>query len=246
MKRTKIMWGLVCLAVAALIILTATGVLSFSIFSGITTAKLVWTIIVGFFFIGSLISLSFEGIVITGGILLKMYESVLGFEISIPILIIVMILLIIAYNLLVPERIRHHKNSCGPHKHYHHGEEHWETSVSEEDGERIYVKNSFNGMTKYINSKNFKEAVVDNSFGGFEIYFNNAEVPDGKAVLEMNSRFGGVEIYIPRNWKVLNNMRSQMGGVEEQPMVLAEGEVPPVELNLCGSCAFSGIEIIRL
>lgn len=255
MKRKNIFWGIVCLALAVLIILSTTGVLSIPLFAGISTGKLIWTLILTIVLIGSLASLSIEGIIIPAGILVKMYETQLGISISVPLLIIVMILLIMASHLLIPfGKIKHPCSSRPqphpqPHPHPHpdkNNPETWSKEVIDGDGECIRMKSAFNGVTKYINSTNFKRAEIDASFCGFQIYLNQAKAPSGQAEIYMDSKFSGIDLYIPYNWKVVNHVDAVMGAVEESPMILPEGETYPVELVLTGHTAFSGVSIKRI
>lgn len=264
MKKGNIFKGVICLLLAIFVILLATGKLSFALFAGLSTAKLIWTIILGIIFIGTIISMEFDGSVIFGGILLKMYEDELGFHISVPMLILVMILLIMAINFLMPKK--HHKNN----REHHHGETHTDdTGASEdyyledEDGSYIYARSRFTGISKYITSNNFEEAVIDSQFGGVELYFNNAKVPSGHALIELQTKFSGVEIYIPKHWKVVRELRVSMGDYHEDPMIpestsYAENydemngngtvtEVEPsVTIHLVGHTEFGGVKINRI
>lgn len=250
MKRKNIFWGIVCLALAVLIILSTTGVLSIPLFAGISTGKLIWTLVFTIILIGSLASLSIEGIIIPAGILVKMYETQIGISISVPLLIIVMILLIMACHFLIPSGKIKHPCSSRPHPHPHphpgSNPETWSKEVIDGDGECIRMKSTFNGVTKYINSTNFKRAEIDAAFCGFEIYMNQAKVPSGQAEIYMDSKFSGIDLYIPYNWKVVNHVDAVMGAVEESPMILPEGETYPVELVLTGHTAFSGVSIKRI
>ena len=233
MKARNRLWGIVLLVVAVLVFLTATGLLSIPALTGISTAKLVWTIILGVILIGSIISFSYEGIIISAGILLKMYESYLGISISVPMLIIVMILLIVALNFLIPEKARN-RNKC-------------DNAVfsEEENANYIYIKTKFNGTTKYIESKNLEEVEVEAAYGGCEIYMTRADAPSGKITMNLSIKGAGTDIYIPQNWRVVNNARFTLSGYDEDPIVLGEGEKPPVTLYLNGKVKQSGFSISR-
>ena len=108
MKKKNVLWGILCLGLAVVIILSVAGVLSIPIFAGISTGKLIATVILGIIFLSSLANLTIEAVIISGGVLLKLYEEQLGFHISVPMLILVIFLLIMAYNFLVPAYCRHH------------------------------------------------------------------------------------------------------------------------------------------
>lgn len=243
MKKNNITKGIVCILLAVIIFLAATGKLNITLFAGIPTNKLVWTIILAVLGIGSLISCSWEGVIIAGGILVKMYDTQLGFEISTPILIIIMILLIIACNSFFDrpdKKIMKQTVIDGKGSYIE------KRNEDSDNGEILYYRNRFNGMTKYINSENLKEITVDSRFGGFELYLKDALVPSGQVVLDIRAKCSGIEIYIPHNWTVVNNMRTIMCGVEESPRCLEEGETSPVELIITGKADKSGIDIKRV
>lgn len=247
MKRTK---GIACLVLAIVILLIVTGVINLPI-TGISTGKLIATIILGIIFIGTIISLSFDGTVIFGGILLKMYEKELGFHISVPVLIIVMILLLVAVDNLTPK-----KRKKGTHtKSYI--DENGEVVIerdnsgleyveeSSEEGSHIYVRSRFNGICKYITSEDFQDAIIDSQFGGVELYFNNAKVPSRCAVVDLDTKFAGVEIHVPKNWRIERELRVSMGDYSEEPIVLEDGEEAPVVLVLEGHVEFGGVKVSR-
>lgn len=259
MKKGNIFWGFVCLSIAVVIILSFTGVLSIPFFEGISTGKFIATVILLIILISSLSSLTIDPAIASIGILIKLYDEQMGFHVSTQLMIIVIILLIAAYHLLFPRRHRRinpapqpgprpQQGPCpGPQPGRNYGpQDAFKSNVTQDDGDYVTCKNYFNGITKYINSKNFKGATIDSAFGGTEIYFTNAEIPSGHATLEIHSKFGGVSIYVPHNWKITNRINSVMGAVEEAPMILAEGESWTVELELIGDTSFSGVEIKRI
>lgn len=245
MKRKNIFWGILCLALAVLIILTVTGTLNIPFLSGVSSAKMIWSIILFAILIGSLSSASIEGTIISAGILVKLYDKELGFNLSIPVLIAILVLLIMAFHFLFPGGIGHKKPSRynggpkeGPHPPVN--------DVREENNEYVNVRSTFNGVTRYINSPNFKRAEIESAFGGIQLYLNGATVPSGRAEIDINSKFSGVEIFIPYNWNIINHVNSTMGAVTEVPIILRDGEVSPVDLILTGSAAFCGVDIKRI
>lgn len=235
MKKGNRVLGIFLLVIAIAIFLTATGILNVPAFIGISTAKIVWTVILGAMFFGSLATQSYEGMIIAAGILLKMYEDYLGISISIPILIVVMILLIVALNCIFPEKKGHHNRPNGGRDVY----------TEDENAEYIYVRTSFNGITKYIESKKLREVEVKASFGGCELYMTRADALNGEITMNLNVRGAGMDVYIPRNWKVVNDADLTMSGYDEDPIVLDEGETPPVTLHLIGKVRESGISVSR-
>lgn len=237
MKNKKSLWGIVCLALAVIVFLNAIGLFKVSFIPGVSTMKLIITVIVAYILLKSLIKFSYEGIIICCGILLKMYEGLLGISIKVPLLILVMILLILACEFIF---------SSGNNMRFEFDTEKREVhSVDEEEG-YLRIKNHFGEITKYVNSEEFNAAIIDNAFGEVAFYLNNAVVKDGKATVNVVSRFGEVNIYIPKNWLVKNDVKSVFGDMNEGPMMLGDGETPEVELVIKGRSRFGEINIIRM
>ena len=235
MKKGNRVWGIFLLVIAIAIFLTATGILNVPAFVGISTGKIVWTVILGVMFFGSLATQSYEGMIIAAGVLFKMYEDYLGIHISIPILILVMILLIVALNYIFPEKSGHHDRPNGG----------MEVYTENENAEYIYVKTRFNGIAKYIESKRLREVEVNAAYGGCELYMTKADALNGEITMNLNVKGAGMDVYIPRNWRVVNDADLMMSGYDEDPIVLDEGEASPVTLHLIGKVRQSGMSVSR-
>jgi predicted membrane protein len=59
--------------------------------------------------------------------------------------------------------------------------------------------------------------------------------------LEVNSVFGGVEIIVPGNWRVQNDITAVLGGVSDRRPFVA-GDADKV-LRIHGSAVFGGVEV---
>lgn len=249
MKNKNIGKGIVCLLVAAVIILASAGWLNFAIFAGMSAGRLVASIIIGVILIGAIIDKDLDAVIIFGGVLLKLLEKQLGLHIKITVLVAVIILLLMARNFIFPKkkssRLEAMDNVNGVNFITDENANGNRVSVSEEDGSYIYEKNRFNGIVKYITSDNFKKAQIESQFGGVELYFNNAMVPDGHAEVELDTKFSGVDIYVPRHWTVVNNLHNKMGDVSIDEMI-DDAEGMPVELVLSGYTEFGGVKVIRI
>ena len=249
MKNRNIGKGIVCLLVAAVIIMASSEWLNFAIFTGLSTGRLVASIIIGVILIGAIIDKDFDAVIIFGGVLLKLLEKQLGLHIKIPVLIAVIILLLMARSFIFPKkkssRLDIMDDGNGVHLITDGNASGNRVSASEADGSYIYEKNRFNGIVKYITSDNFKKAQIDSQFGGVELYFNNAMVPDGHAEVELDTKFSGVDIYVPRHWTVVNNLHNKMGDVSIDEMI-DDAEGMPVELVLSGYTEFGGVKVNRI
>lgn len=97
------------------------------------------------------------------------------------------------------------------------------------------------GGAKYIKSDDFEYAELKCRFGGMEVYFDEATLHEGKGLVCIDSSYGGVELYVPKDWKVVNDINVAMGAVEfmNEPV----GENPNKELRLIGNVSLGAVEI---
>lgn len=98
----------------------------------------------------------------------------------------------------------------------------------------------FGGGARYVNTDKLEEAKLKCRFGGMEVYFDNAELLGDKALIDVDASFGGVELYIPKKWEVVNNMRMAMGAVE---YVGERDEEAEKVINLVGNVSFGAVEV---
>lgn len=91
-----------------------------------------------------------------------------------------------------------------------------------------------------MNSSNLRQVEAECSFGAMKLYLDNVSVPSGEAVVSLDVSFGGIELYIPKNWTVEKRIDTAFSGMEEN-----EGSSPDgtVTLILDGSVHFGGISI---
>ena len=116
------------------------------------------------------------------------------------------------------------------------------SSGTSADESEVYARANFGSTIKYVNSKNFKRAFVNCSFGAAKMYFDNACIAGEEAEINIEASFCGIELFIPREWQVLDEMDHIMGGVEEKNPQRHSVNGPRVRLT--GHMKFSGIEII--
>jgi predicted membrane protein len=115
-------------------------------------------------------------------------------------------------------------------------------SSSAEDENNVYIKASFGSTIKYVNARALTRAYVDCSFGSVKAFFDNATVADGGAVIEIDNSFGGMELYIPREWRLIDDINRTFGGVDIKNPEHERSGGPVVRLT--GNVNFGGVEII--
>jgi len=104
----------------------------------------------------------------------------------------------------------------------------------------------FSGSERRVESQNFEGGKVEAVFGGIELDLSGAAItlPERRVVLEANAVFGGIEIRIPRTWRVERQSEAVFGGFSDKsvPPRPEPGFDPPT-LVIRGSAVFGGIEV---
>lgn len=88
--------------------------------------------------------------------------------------------------------------------------EHGDTSKINKD--KIDDISIFGGGTKIISSNNFRGGNITAIFGGSEINLINCQLAEGDNVLDVLCIFGGTTIILPKEWNVVINVTSILGG----------------------------------
>lgn len=117
---------------------------------------------------------------------------------------------------------------------------------SHTDGEHIYHMNRYSGAQKYIDSQNLKSVEIINKCGGMEVYLDKAGAAGSVVQMRIECFAGGMEIYIPRSWKLENNVRCFAGSIEEPAEMRMDEAVNDVTLVLTGEIKAGAVEIIRV
>jgi len=233
MKKEKIFWGVFFVAAAIFLIVSNLGLLP-----NIGVFKLIITVFLASILIKSIVKVNFGGILFPLAFICILYDYELGITAITPWPVLGAAFLgTIGLSMLFRGRRRHWYYYQGEKK----SREEFEKIINEEDGNRVFFRNSFGASTKYINSDNFEFAQLESSFGGIKLYFDNAIIQKGNATVQMDVNFSGVELYIPSTWTVVNQLHSTLGGVEEKGKNNSTG-LPT--LTLLGNVEFSGVTII--
>jgi predicted membrane protein len=102
----------------------------------------------------------------------------------------------------------------------------------------------FGGGTKIISSNNFQGGSITAIFGGSEINLMNCQLAEGDNVLDVLCVFGGTTIIIPKEWNVVINVTSILGGFSNKairnPSVVIDQSRT---LHIKGLAMFGGGEV---
>lgn len=242
MKNRNIFRGVLLIAIAIFLILNQAGLIT----AGISA----WNIVLGGFFVGLLIrgiaEHSFPGIFFPLAFLWIIFDDVLGFHgISSWTVILIAVLLSVGFSYLFPQKYRGHKREQKEMKwdDYEDGDKvgQYQKVVEESTENSVYCSNSFGAATKYINSNNLERATLDCSFGEMKVYFDNTVIQNKFVEICVHVSFGSLELYIPREWNVIQNGNVFAGSINEKNRNSSDG-VPVVQL--VGDVSFGAVTII--
>lgn len=226
----KIFWGLCFLAGAAALILSKMGLWpSLSLFSILLTILFVWMLIKG------LVHVNFGEILFSLAFLACIYDEPLGITALTPWTVLGAALLgSIGLSLLFPKK---------HHWHIHNAPVDNPEIIDIPDSETIRFDNSFGATIKYINSEDFVKADLETSFGEMKVYFDNAIIQHQTAQVKIEVSFGNMILYIPKTWKVIDNVGVSFGSVQVKNGDQCQYQEGNPTLYLIGEVSFGGAEI---
>ena len=113
--------------------------------------------------------------------------------------------------------------------------------TSDPDAGSFYI---FGGGERQVNAKDFRGSKMFAVFGGYELDLVHADMEGTEAYIEANAVFGGGEIRIPMNWKVVVQGMGIFGGYNDKTHYVQTDPSAPVKtLYVRGVAVFGGIEV---
>lgn len=223
-------WGIFFILTAILVLLSELGIFSL----GISAFDFILTVLLVVTFFKSLCHLSYFGMFISLALLGIVYDEALGIETLTPFpILLIAILLSIGFNFLFGGFDRFKKHDEG---------NFIEEEINSSDS-IVNITTSFGATTKYINSKDVEKININAKFSACKLYLDKASLKDNELVVNFDISFSGVEVYVPKEWKVINNVSCSLGGIDEKNR--AEGS-NDMKVTLTGKCSLAGIEIIYI
>jgi hypothetical protein len=225
----KLFWGLFFIAAGIFVLFDQlVGFTEISLFS------LLCTILLIPIFVKSIFKLNFAGILFPLAFLCIIYSEQLNLESITPIPVLLTALLgSIGLSIIFD---RHHI-------YWDHHEEHFDQIINGEDKDEVNLSVNFGSSIKYVNSEDFKIAKLKCSFGAMKIYFDNAKIVGDNAVIDLDISFSGVELYIPKDWRIINKVGVSLGGVEQKNSSRDEFKKT---VTLTGNVNLAGVEIFYI
>lgn len=235
-RKKEIIIGLLLIIGAVFIMVDKMG-----FFWDISLLKTIVTVILAAILIENLMERSFGGILFSLAFLGILYDRPLGIERLTPWPILGAALLgTIGLNMIFKKK--HVEIGVKYDKMVH---RHWiekKQAMDEDCGDTVECSANFSSAVKYIKSPNFKRGYLKSSFGNLCVYFDNAHIDKGEeAVVHADVHMGNLELYIPANWKVVLNVNTSFGNVEEHGKHSLQNE--NIVLRITGDISFGGMEI---
>jgi predicted membrane protein len=100
----------------------------------------------------------------------------------------------------------------------------------------------FSGMKRRVESQNFRGGRVMALLGGLELDFTAAGLEGGKATIEATAVLGGVDITVPKEWKVVIEGAPVLGAIEDKRRNVPQAEAKAT-LFIKGTAILGGVEI---
>jgi predicted membrane protein len=113
-------------------------------------------------------------------------------------------------------------------------------------GNRLRETAFFGSLSRRVQTQQFEGGRVDAVFGSIALDLTEATIPppDHTAILKVDAVFGGIEITVPRSWRVVMSTAAVMGGCDDRTIPpRPEPGVETPTLVIKGSAVFGGIEI---
>lgn len=101
----------------------------------------------------------------------------------------------------------------------------------------------FSGSKQKIMHQTFHGGSINCVFGGVDLDLTQATLAEGTSELEINVVFGGVNIVVPADWKVILKATAILGGFSDKRNLIREPSDPSKVLIIKGSTIFGGGEI---
>lgn len=229
MRKEKIAWGVLLIVASIFMLVSKLGYLP-----GVNATSIILTIFLIAFIVKSAIRVNFPGILFPIAFISIIYSKQLGFQEITPWPVLAAALLgSIGLSMIFKKKLLTLNLNKRDYKEFE--------KFDMQDESRIAMDTSFGSSVKYINTDKFVQADLDCSFGALKVYFDNAKMLNEEAIVRLDASFSGVELYVPKTWRIESNLDVTLSGFNEKNRCIAE---TTNTLILIGDITFSGVDII--
>lgn len=82
------------------------------------------------------------------------------------------------------------------------------------DSDNVVISGKMTEASRYIHSQNLKTVTIDSSMGGVSVYLDDAKAAGDEVIMNINTSMCDVDVYIPSDWQVENNMQNSLSDVD--------------------------------
>jgi len=238
MKKGNWFWGVFFLCAAALVIVHRLGLLTFG--QNVTPFTMFFGVVLTAAAIKSAVHRQFAGLLFSLALLCIVFSGpfpVLNAITPWPVLIAALLGSVGLHMMFRGAKWKKRGDNIQPPPF----RKHPEISINDTDtGSFTQCTVRFGSGSKYLHTNHLERVDVNCSFGAAQVYFDHAQLANNSADVVLNVSFGGVELYVPRHWRIKNGVAAVIGGVDVRDNFCAE-DAPT--LNLAGNVTFGGVEI---
>ena len=232
MKKERVFWGVLFIVAGIFLVISKLGY-----FEGVNAISLILTVFLVSIIVKSVPRLNFSGILFPIAFIGIIYDKQLGITAITPWTILLAALFgSIGLSMIFNKHVTFlkHKHFCEDYKF---------EKIDVEDESHVSFRNSFGESIKYINTDKFEQADLNCSFGGMKVYFDNAVMSNENALVKIDASFAGIELFVPRTWKIEDRTHVFLGGISEKNK---SDQIKTNTLILVGDISFAGVEIIYI
>ena len=117
-----------------------------------------------------------------------------------------------------------------------------ETQDRSDTGSEVRASHIFGGGKERITSQAFQGGEISAVFGGMELDLREAGLSGGTAVVDANVVCGGIELRVPKDWRVNIQTTTLFGGAEDKRSQPSDSDAKG-ELTITGTILCGGIEV---
>jgi len=155
------------------------------------------------------------------------------------ILIIASILASIGLAILLPRKSKYKKFK---YKNYSEANHQQIRTKNTNNDNNPFIKVNFGAKSRRLLADSLETVKLSCHFGALEVYFDQAVLSLNGAVINLDCNFGATTLYIPKTWRVIEQLNCSLGGVDMEKRSETPAEDAP-QLTLTGNISFGGVEV---
>jgi len=237
-RFSKLIWGTFLLLAAVLIIFNQVGG-----FANIGVGSIIAAVLSLAVIVQCVATAHFAPLPIPIAVLYVIFQQPLELPyIKIWALILASVLASMGINTLLPRERR--RNDCGKDNDFRRTNDRHSQARTEvgnlDDNPTVSV--NFGSVDRRLHADNLETARLNCNFGALKIFFDQARPCQSGAEVIINCSFGGIELFVPKHWRVIDKVSCALGGVSINKIFNAPAENAP-KLTLTGNVSLGGIDV---